>query len=137
MKFYKIPKFCFRKKYYYSLYTSFFLCMTSLYLFEKKQTPRILQRLLFLVGVISMIHHCRSFQDDYDDFFRIIDIIFANLLGLCILYLYPNQKTFTLLTIICFLFFHVQFQCKSNPQKQSILHSFIHMIVIIIIFSNL
>lgn len=137
MKFYKIPKLCFRKKHYYSLLTSFLLFMTSLYLFERNQTPLILQRLLFLVGVISMIHHCRSFQDDYDDFFRIIDIVFAILLGLCIIYLYPNEKTFLLLILICFLFLHVQFQCKANPKKQSILHSFIHIIVIIIIFLNL
>ena len=135
MKFYKVPKFCYGKN-YYSLYTSFLLFMASLYLFQNNQGPMILKSSLFFVGLTSMIHHCRSFEDDYNDIFRIIDIIFANLFGLLILYLYPNPKTFALLTFISVLFLHIQFQCKQHPKKQSILHSFIHIFVIMIIFLN-
>lgn len=134
MKFYIKPSFSLNKK-YYSLYTSILLLLLSIYLLYKNKGTLILQYLLFIVGFISIIHHCRSFDDEYNDIFRIIDICFANILGLYIIYLYPNEITFGFIFLISFLFLYTQNKCKSS-KVQSLLHSIIHISVIIIILLN-
>lgn len=134
MKFYIKPCFSFNKK-YYSLYTSFILLLLSFYLISTNKGTLTLQYLLLIVGFISIIHHCRSFEDEYNDIFRIIDICFANILGLYIIYLYPNEITFGIIFIISFLFLYTQNKCKSS-KIQSILHSFIHILVSLIIILN-
>ena len=69
MKFYICPTFS-KKKFYYSCYSSF-LCFTwTLFYHFKKVLEKIVQYGLILMGLISMVHHCRSFTDDYQDIFR-------------------------------------------------------------------
>jgi hypothetical protein len=134
MKFYYTPCLS-SNKVYYSLYTSILLLLLSFYfIYSKKGTP-FLRTLLFLVGFISTIHHCRTFDDEYRDVFRILDMFFANLLGLYILYLYRNRTTFIILLAISLLFLYIQLKCKSL-KLQSLLHSFIHIFVAIVLLSN-
>jgi len=135
MKFYSKP--CFSKeKSYYSLLTSFLIFSFSIYYILSNKGTVSLQYLLFLVGFTSIIHHCRSFSDEYNDFICILDRIFANILGFYIIFLYQNYITFGILIIISFLFLYTQNKCKSS-KNQSFLHSFIHILVcLILVFNN-
>ena len=75
MKFYIKP--CFSKeKSYYSLVTSFLIFSFSIYYILSNKGTVSLQYLLFLVGFTSILHHCRSFSDEYKDFIRIL-LVFA------------------------------------------------------------
>jgi hypothetical protein len=136
MKFYYTPSLSFNKT-YYSLYTSLLLLSLSLYFIYTKKGTLLLRNLLFLVGFLSTIHHCRTFDDEYRDVFRILDMFFANLLGLYILYLYQNTITYGIILSVCLLFLYIQLQCKSS-KLQSLLHSYIHILVAaVLLFNNL
>lgn len=127
---------CFSKeKSYYSLVTSFLIFSFSIYYILFNKGTVSLQYLLFLVGFTSILHHCRSFSHEYKDFIRILDIVFANILGIYILYLYYNCLTFGILIIISFVFLYSQNKCKSS-KNQSFLHSFIHILVCLILIIN-
>lgn len=134
MKFYICPSFS-KQKSYYSLFTSFLLLFLSINFIYYKKGPELLQFLLCLVGIFSVIHHSRSFSDEYNDFICILDRIFANLLGIYILFLYQNNRTFGIIIFISFLFVFIQNKCQS-PKNQSFLHSFIHILVCMILILN-
>lgn len=136
MKFYHMPSFSIHKT-YYSLSTSLFLLLLSLYFFYTKKGTPLLRNLLFLVGFFSTIHHCRTYEDEYHDVFRILDLFFANLLGLYILYLYQNTITYGIILSVCLLYLYIQLECKSL-KLQSLLSSYIHIIVAMaLLFNNL
>lgn len=136
MEFYHMPSFSIHKT-YYALYTSLFLFSLSLYFFYTKKGTPTLRKLLFLVGFFSTIHHCRTYEDEYHDVFRILDLFFANLLGLYILYLYQNPITYGIILIICLLFLYIQLECKSS-KTQSLLNSYIHILAAMaLLFNNL
>ena len=136
MKFYHTPSFSINKP-YYSLYTSILLLLLSLYFIYTNKGTLSLRILLFLVGFISTIHHCRTFDDEYRDVFRVLDMFFANLLGLYILYLYQNTITYGIILSVCLLYLYIQLKCKSL-KLQSLLHSYIHILVaMVLLFNNL
>lgn len=136
MKLYHKPSFSSQKT-YFSLYTSILLLSLSFnFIYAKKGTP-FLRTLLFFVGFISTIHHCRTFDDEYCDVFRILDVFLANLLGLYLLYLYQNTITYGIILIICLLFLYIQPKYHSS-KTQSLLNSFIHIFVaMVLLFNNL
>lgn len=130
---YQKPSFSSKKK-YYSLYSSLTLFLLSLYIIYRKEKS-FLSLLLFITGFISSIHHCRSFEDKYNDIFRILDMTFANILGIYILYKHPNQITFGGIFAIVFLFLHLHMKVKSIKLK-SLLHSFLHYILCFVVIYN-
>lgn len=134
MKFYHTPSFSINKP-YYSLYTSILLLLLSFYFIYTNKGTLSLRILLFLVGFISTIHHCRTFDDEYRDVFRVLDMLFANLLGLYILYLYQNTITYGILLFVSLFFLYIQLKCKSS-KTQSLLHSYIHILVAMVLLSN-
>jgi hypothetical protein len=133
MKLYYKPSFSSKKK-YYSLYSSLTLFVLSLYIIYRKEKS-FLSLLLFITGFISSIHHCRSFEDEYNDICRILDMTFANILGIYILYKHPNQITFGGIFAIVCLFLHLHMQVKSIKLK-SFFHSFLHYLLCLLVIYN-
>lgn len=134
MKFYHSPSFSMDKT-YYALYSSIMLLLLSLYFIYTKKGTLTLRILLFIVGLISTIHHCRTYDDEDYDIFKIIDWILVAIFGLYILYLYQNRTTFIVLLVISVLILYLQL--KSKPSKtQSLLNSFIHILVAMILLLN-
>ena len=128
MKLFIPPQFS-KEYYYYSFYSSILLLCSSIYLYFMNQS---LSFLLGVVGLLSIFHHSRSYEQEFNDLFRYLDIFFANLLGLYIFYLFPNKETVFFLSLISFLYLSIQ---KINSfQYKSLLHSFIHIILCFMIF---
>ena len=85
---------------------------------------------------LGQVETHNEMEDEIEfDYLCIFDRIFANLLGIYILYLYPNNITFVLLITICFLFLFIQTKCQSS-KNQSFLHGFIHILVCMILIVN-
>ena len=135
MKFYIFPTISISKN-YYSFYTSFGFLLLYLYLTFYQKGPPLLQNVILLVAIFSMIHHVRSFEDDYHDFFRYMDILLATCLSVLILFYYFNQVTIFFGILLVSLFFYIQIKCKSFPKKQSILHACLHLLVISLLIYN-
>ena len=132
MKFYICPTFS-KKKFYYSCYSSFLFVLLGLYFIISKKAGKILQYGLILMGLISMVHHCRSFTDDYQDIFRYIDMICANLLALIVFFDHPTKTTFFLGCFVLLLYLYIQNICRS-PVYKSLFHALFHTIMCLIIF---
>ena len=131
MKLFITPTFS-KENYYYSFYSSIIILCSSIYLYFMNCPFSFL---VGIVGLLSIIHHTRSYQQKSTDFFRCIDIFFANFLGLYIFYLYPNKETVFFLSLISFLYLLIQ---KINSfQYKSLLHSLMHIILCFMIFFHL
>lgn len=131
MKLFIPPTFS-KEYYYYSFYSSIIIVCSSIYLYFMNCS---LSFLVGIVGLLSIFHHSRSYEQNSNDFFRCIDIFFANFLGLYIFYLYPNKETVFFLSLISFLYILIQ-KINSFPYK-SLLHSFMHLILCFMIFFSL
>lgn len=130
---YKYPEF--NKNYtYYSFFTSILFILVVIYLYNSN-AERDLTLLLSIVGFFSVIHHARSYEQNYNDYFRYVDILFANILGLYIMIHFKNIFTLSILGLIICLFFSIN-KC-SSPRTKSLIHSYLHLTVILIIFYNL
>jgi hypothetical protein len=117
------------KYHYYSFYSSILILCTSIYLFYCNVS---LFYLVGIVGLLSIFHHSRAYEQFSNDIFRFIDIFFANLLGIYILYLYPNEITVFLLSVIGFIYLSIQ-KIQSFRLK-SFLHSLMHFTLCFLIF---
>lgn len=131
MKFFIFPTFT-KTSRYYSFYSSILLLCSSIYLYFMNQS---LSFLLGIVGLLSIFHHSRSYEQEFNDLFRYLDIFFANLLGLYVFYLFPTIYSVFLLSLIGFLF--LSLQKIESPIYKSFFHSIIHILVCFIIFFHL
>lgn len=121
MKLYKVAKFSCKKP-YYSLISSICMFFVSIYLKNI---------LAIIVSVFSVLHHCRTYEDDDNDIFRYIDIFFALLLGFSFA-LHPEN--FVYLCLIIFIYSFIQI-VKSSHLK-SIMHMILHFVVIYLLFNE-
>ena len=128
IKFYTIPTIS-SSKYYYSFYTSFGFILLYFYLQCYQKCASILYHTILLVGIVSSIHHIRSFEDDYNDMFRYIDIVLATCFTLLMVFFYWNQVLICFGILLVVFFFYIQTQITS-PKKQSIFHAWLHLLVI-------
>lgn len=133
MKIYEYPTFN-RGYTYYSLLTSILFILVAIYLYYSI-TTQDLALLLSLVGLFSVFHHARSYEQNYNDYFRYVDILFANILGLYIMIHFKNIFTLSILGLIICLFFSIN-KC-SSPKTKSFIHSYLHLLVILVVFYNL
>ena len=134
MKFYITPSIDSSKS-YYSLYTSVLFVILSFYLGYYKKCPSIVYLTILVVGFVSMIHHARSFEDEYDDVFRYVDIFFAFSLSILIIYFYLHKVTIVFGIFLVSLFVYIQKNCTS-PRIKSILHAIFHLLVIFLLLYN-
>ena len=116
----------------YSLLSSFLFILLGIYFIITKQAPIIIQNITLIVGIISVIHHCRTFDEDFNDIFRMIDIFFANLLVVLIFYYKPTYDTFCFGLFLLFFFLMIQ-KFYSNRNK-SFFHAIFHLLICIFIF---
>jgi len=133
MKFYILPSYS-PKKFYYSWYSSFLFIVLGIYFILKDLSSKWVQYNLLLVGFISIIHHRRSFEDEYHDIYRLVDIFFALLLSFRIVY--ENCTPDILFIGTCFIFFFLFTQIilsPKNPKMKSILHALLHLFACICI----
>ena len=131
MKLFIPPQFS-KEYHYYSFYSSIIILCSSIYLYFMNCS---LSFLVGVVGLLSIFHHSRSYEQKSTDIFRCIDIFFANLLGLYIFYLYPNEETVFFLSLIGFLYLFIK---KINSfQYKSFLHSIMHFLLCFMIFFHL
>ena len=133
MKFYIIPSFS-STKFYYSFYSSFLFILLGLYFIMTKRATKSIQYSLVLVGVISTIHHCRSFSDEYNDMVRLIDISCACFIAFLIIY---NNFTINVLfvaTCIVGFFLYIQNSNNLNSKQKSLLHGIFHISVCLSVF---
>lgn len=133
MKFYIIPSFC-STKFYYSFYSSFLFILLGFYFIMTKRATKPIQYTLIFVGVISTIHHCRSFSDEYNDIFRLIDISCACLLAFLILYVNYTMNVLFVATCIVGFFLYIQNSNDLNSEQKSLYHGIFHIIVCLSVF---
>ncbi len=132
MQFY-IPPEISKDKYYYSWFSSFLFVILGVYFIVTNRATKSIQYTLLVVGVLSVIHNIRTFDDEYNDIIRHIDILFASLLAYLIYKSNPTRTTiiFGYFTLVLFLYIsHV----STNSLSRSLLHSFLHILVCLYIF---
>lgn len=127
-----IPPIFSNEYHYYSFYSSIIILCSSIYLYFMNHS---LSFLLGIVGLLSIFHHSRAYEQEFNDLFRYLDIFIANFSGLYILYVYPTEETVFFLSLISFLYLYIQ---KINSfSYKSLLHSIIHLILCFMIFFHL
>lgn len=130
---YHIPTFSSNCFIFFFVSSSLFILVGLYFLvFQKAPTPVIYTTLL--VGIFSMIHHLRNYDEEYDDIVRIVDIFFANLLALCVLYYRPTMVTLLFGVILLCTFLSIQYWIKY--WYKSMVHALFHTsICIFLLFS--
>ena len=118
---YKIPKFSCKKP-YYSLLSSILMLVVSIY---------VQNSLALVVSIFSIVHHCRTYEDDDHDLVKVFDMMFAILLGISFL-----QKKDNLKYIISIIFIYIFIQFVKSTHMQSFLHMILHGIVIYILITS-
>lgn len=119
----------------YSLVSSSLFIVVGLYFLVFQKAPTPVGYTTLLVGIFSIVHHLRNYNEEYDDIIRIVDIFFANLLALCVLYYRPTLVTLLFGVILLCAFLSIQYWITS-AKYQSILHALFHIsICIFLLFS--
>ena len=115
----------------YSLFSSLLFIIVGMYLMITEQGPSTIQYMTLIVGLISVIHHCRTNDENFHDIFRMIDIFCANLLGLLVFYYKPTYDTLYFGIFILFIFILIQkLNCNRN---KSFFHALFHISICIFI----
>lgn len=77
---------------YLSFYSSFLFYILSMVSYKYyPQNFRLFPIIFFILSTISVLHHTRTYDEEYWDEVRIIDYIFALLVGIMLIYYYYNN----------------------------------------------
>lgn len=114
---------------YWSLWTSILFFPLGCYLYSLPGYPKPVSILIIILGVVSTIHHTRSYEDDYNDTIRWLDYIVALLLGGCLFYYYYDKVLFWVLGIIGFVIkTNIYSLCKT--EEKSLIDALLHLYII-------
>lgn len=117
---------------YWSLFSSFIFFPAGLIavLYRKKNDiPVWLGYDIFLVAFVSVFHHMRAYDEEYDDWLRLIDLVIANSLGVILVVLFWNRIGLWVgmtLVVISMVFL----QRARLPNTKSLWHAIFHFLVI-------
>ena len=135
MYFYIFPKI--NKHYtYLSFYSSLLFIPLGFIVKDVSILPRLFGKLLICIGAISSFNHLRTYESPvkYNDIFRYIDIGLANILGLCIFFIFEKTLGSLLYYLCCFiLYISIPLGFIHNKRLKTILHSIFHILIILYI----
>lgn len=132
MIFYHRPKFS-SKSFNYSLLSSFLFVLLGVYFIILQKAPLVIQYVTLLVGIFSVLHHLRSYNEEYRDIIRILDIMFANALAIAVFYYQPTLVTLLFGILLLGTFLSIQYWMTSNKYK-SLVHALFHTSICIFLF---
>ena len=129
MKFYCIPTFS-KKSFYFSLFTSICFFFVANYFFLQKIYPTpLFIVLLYIVSIVSIFHHVRSYDETFNDVVRWIDIVFANSFGFYVLFFFNKEPNLFWIFSTCYFFMFTQF--AKDTKTKSFFHSLCHSSLLI------
>jgi len=114
---------------YWSFWTSLLLFPLGCYLYSVPGYQKPISILVIILGVVSTLHHTRSYDDEYNDTIRWLDYIVALLLVGCLFYYYYDKVSFWVLGIIGFIIkTKVYSLCKT--EEKSLIDALFHLYII-------
>ena len=129
---YHSPSFS-SKNFNYSLLSSSFFVLLGLYFVIFQKAPLVIQYVISMVGIFSVVHHLRNYDEEYNDIIRMFDIFFANLLAICVFYYRPTLATLLFGILLLSTFLSIQYWITSNKYK-SLVHAVFHTSICIFLF---
>ena len=112
---------------YWTVYTSLlFVIIGIIILLYKTNLPHWFGFINISLGIVSTLHHMRSYKQTYEDWLRLLDLFVAILYGvsLVILFGYSTYITFLLAAITIFFL-----KRENDPNTKCKWHALFHLII--------
>ena len=116
---------------YWSLFTSILFFFTGLYFYGNKRFPLLICVFLMACGIASTFHHTRRYDEPgwEKDEIRAMDIFFATILGLLLIYYYGTHLLLWVMVVIL-IGFRFTIDRLNTYEEKTIWHAGMHLFIL-------
>lgn len=108
---------------YWTIYTSLLFVIIVIY---KTNLPQWFGFINITLGIVSTLHHMRSYKQQYEDWLRLLDLFFAILYGISLVILFGYSTSITFLFAAITIYF---LKRENDPNNKCKWHALFHLIL--------
>jgi len=112
---------------YWTIYTSLlFVIIGIIIVIYKTNLPQWFGFINISLGIVSTLHHMRSYKQQYEDWLRLLDLFVAILYGISLVILFGHTTYITFLFAAITIYF---LKRENDPNNKCKWHALFHLII--------